>query len=207
VSHLGAELGEAWSSLRRAGWPGTRAWISGGGCRSGQSAREGEVERNEARGVRRALAGLLEGSWARGRASWPRNPATCASAHALVHGERGGGGTDRVGPQRKERRKRCAGGNSSVTGDPGPRDRERERVSGQRKLAPTGWPHWPASERGGREGELPLTGGVRLSDSAGARPGWADLGRLGCFPFFFFSGFSNSFSISFSIGFSIPNSN
>jgi hypothetical protein len=26
---------------------------------------------------------------------------------------------------------------------------------------------------GAREGELPLTGGVRLSDSVGARPGWA----------------------------------
>jgi hypothetical protein len=30
VSHLGAELGEAWSSLRRGGWPGTWAWVSGG---------------------------------------------------------------------------------------------------------------------------------------------------------------------------------
>jgi hypothetical protein len=27
VSRLGAELGEAWSSLRRAGWPGTRARV------------------------------------------------------------------------------------------------------------------------------------------------------------------------------------
>jgi hypothetical protein len=49
-----------------------------------------------------------------------------------------------------------------------------------------------ALERG-----LPLTGGVRLSGGAGARPGWAELGRLGCISFFFFSGFSNSFSISF----------
>jgi hypothetical protein len=30
VSHLGAELEEAWSSLRRAGWPGTRTRVSGG---------------------------------------------------------------------------------------------------------------------------------------------------------------------------------
>jgi hypothetical protein len=31
----------------------------------------------------------------------------------------------------------------------------------------------------------------------GAQPGWAELGRLGYFAFFFFSGFSNCFSISF----------
>jgi hypothetical protein len=48
---------------------------------------------------------------------------------------------------------------------------------------------------------------VRRRGRAGARPGWADLGRLGCFILFFFSRFSNSFSISFSIGFSNPNSN
>jgi hypothetical protein len=48
-----------------------------------------------------------------------------------------------------------------------------------------------------RERELPLIGGVRLSGSPGARPGWAELGRLGCISFLFFSRFSNSFSISF----------
>jgi hypothetical protein len=58
VSHLGAELREAWSGLRRAGWPGTRAWVSGGGWRRGQSARESEADRNEARGVRWAMEGL-----------------------------------------------------------------------------------------------------------------------------------------------------
>jgi hypothetical protein len=50
---------------------------------------------------------------------------------------------------------------------------------------------------GARERELPLTGGVRLSHGAGARPSWAELGWFGFFPFYFFSGFSNSFSISF----------
>jgi hypothetical protein len=39
------------------------------------------------------------GAWA---ASWPRNPVTCASAHALVHGEREEGRSDREGPQHRE---------------------------------------------------------------------------------------------------------
>jgi hypothetical protein len=92
-------------------------------------------------------------------------------------------------------------GNGSATSGPGPRDRERGsagKKTGTDRLAPLG------SERGregAREGELPLTGGVRLSDGAGARPGWADWAGLGCFLLFFFSEFSNSFSISFSIGF------
>jgi hypothetical protein len=58
VSHLGAELGEAGHGLRRARWPGTRVRVFGGGWRRGQSVIEGEAERNEARGVRGALAGL-----------------------------------------------------------------------------------------------------------------------------------------------------
>jgi hypothetical protein len=77
------------------------------------------------------------------------------------------------------------------------RQRERERAgkkTGADRLAPLG------SERvreGTREGELPLTGGVRLSGGAGARPGWACWAGLGCFLLFFFSEFSNSFSIFF----------
>jgi hypothetical protein len=97
--------------------------------------------------VRGALAGLKEGSWARGQASWPRNPATCASAHSSVHGESGEGGTDKVGPRRRER-KGDARGQRLDTGEPGARDREREGANGRRKLAPTGWPHWATSERG-----------------------------------------------------------
>jgi hypothetical protein len=54
VSHLGAELGEARSGLRRARCPGMKAWVSGGGWRRGQSAREGEAARNKVRGVRGA---------------------------------------------------------------------------------------------------------------------------------------------------------
>jgi hypothetical protein len=74
-----------------------------------------------------------------------------------------------------EREERGARGNGSVTCDLGPQDREREGANGRRKLAPTGWPHWAESEResvSGR-GELPLTGGVRMSGGAGAWPGWA----------------------------------
>jgi hypothetical protein len=61
---------------------------------------------------------------------------------------------------------------------------ERAKKNGTDRLAPLGTER---EREGAREGELPLTGGVRLSGDAGARPGWADLGRLGCFPLFFFS--------------------
>jgi hypothetical protein len=67
---------------------------------------------------------------------------TCASAHALVHGERGGGRTDRAGPRRRERRKGRAG---QRLGDwrSGPvrqRERGRARVkkTGADRLAPAG---------------------------------------------------------------------
>jgi hypothetical protein len=125
VSHLGAELEEAWRGLRRAGWSGTWAWVSGGVWRRGQSAREDEGVRNEARGECGALAGLQKGSWARGRASWPGNPATCASAHAPVHDEREEGGTDKTGPRRRER-KEDRGGNGSALAN---RARKTERES------------------------------------------------------------------------------
>jgi hypothetical protein len=65
------------------------------------------------------------------------------------------------------------------------RQRESERAKETRadRLAPLG------SERereGAHEGELSLTGGVRLSGGAGARPGWA------------------AFQFSFSLDFLIP---
>jgi hypothetical protein len=73
-----------------------------------------------------------------------------------------------------ERKERGARGNGSVTGGPGPRDRERgsarAKETGSNRLAPLG------SERereGAREGELPpVRQGppVRRRD---ARPGWA----------------------------------
>jgi hypothetical protein len=47
-----------------------------------------------------------------------------------------------------EREERGARDNDSATGDPGPRDREREGASRRRKLVSTDRPHWAASERG-----------------------------------------------------------
>jgi hypothetical protein len=128
--------------------------------------------------VRGALAGLQEGSWACGRALWPRNPATCVSAHAPVHGERGGGGTDRAGPRCREKK----GAHGATTRrlairaheTERQRERERERESAQVKETCSDRSPPLRSERereGAREGKLPLTSGVRLSGSAGARPG------------------------------------
>jgi hypothetical protein len=86
-------------------------------------------------------------------------------------------------------------GNGSATGGPGPRDRERgsagKKTSADR-LAPLG------SERGregAHDGELPLTGGVRLSNSAGARARVL-AGPTGLV--------SASFSFYFSLNFLIP---
>jgi hypothetical protein len=132
----------------------------------------------------------------RGRALWPRNPATCTSAHALVHGGREEGGTDKAGPRRRERkgdvREQRLG-----TGEPGPRNRKREgeragEVTGAEGLGPLG------SERereGTRERGLPLIGGVWLSGAAAARArGLAGLNWAG----------SAAFSFSFSLDFLIP---
>jgi hypothetical protein len=52
-----------------------------------------------------------------------RNPATCVSAHALVHGERGEGGTDMEGPRRRERK----GGTRATAQRLAARAREAER--------------------------------------------------------------------------------
>jgi hypothetical protein len=83
------------------------------------------------------------------------------SAHASVHGEREEGGTDKAGPRRRER-KGDARGQRLGTSEPGPRDRERERANGRRKLAPTGWPHWVASDRGRARGLDGLSGSTGL---------------------------------------------
>jgi hypothetical protein len=81
------------------------------------------------------------------------------------------------------------------------------KKTGTDRLAPAGRER--DRERAGERGTAADRRGppVRRRGCTGARPGWADLGRLGCSILFFFSGFSNSLSMSFSIGFSNPNSN
>jgi hypothetical protein len=103
----------------------------------------------------------------------------CASAHVPVHGEGGEGGTDREGPRRREREKERTGQRLGAW-QTGPARQRGKRGARAKKPTPIAWPHWAASEREGtRERELPLTGGSHLSGSTGARPGWAELGRLG----------------------------
>jgi hypothetical protein len=69
------------------------------------------------------------------------NPAMCASAHALVHGEREEGRTDKTGPRRRERKGGRVGATARHWRTRLARQRERERVNGRRKLAPTGRLH------------------------------------------------------------------
>jgi hypothetical protein len=63
----------------------------------------------------------------------------CVSAHALVHGGREEGGTDKAGPRRRERKEDTRG--QRLGGDePVPRDREREservKKTGADRLVP-----------------------------------------------------------------------
>jgi hypothetical protein len=92
--------------------------------------------------VRGALAGLYEGSWACGRASWPRNPATCTNAHAPVHDERGEGRTDKAGPRRRERKEGRSGQRLDGWRSGPTRQRERRgtrvKETGADRLAPAG---------------------------------------------------------------------
>jgi hypothetical protein len=64
----------------------------------------------------------------------------------------GAGRTDLTGRVHgAEREERGARGNGSSTGEPGPRGRERGSAR-MKKPAPTGRPHWAASERGRARG-------------------------------------------------------
>jgi hypothetical protein len=107
-----------------------------------------------------------------GRASWLRNPATCASAHAPVCGVREEDETDRVGPRRRER-KGGAREQRLSTGKPGLRERERERTgegNRRRQVSPTGQ---RAREGGRARGETTADRQgppVRRHGGAGARP-------------------------------------
>jgi hypothetical protein len=141
--------------------------------------------------VSAGASGAQKGARARGRTSWPRILATCASARVLVHGGRGEGGADRGGPRHRERKDGRAGQRLDDWQN-GPTKQREKRGAQAKKPAPTAWPHWAASERerereeSAREGVaadrwIPL---VRRRGHAGARPGWVELGQLGCFAFF-----------------------
>jgi hypothetical protein len=87
-----------------------------------------------------------------GRATWPKIPATCASARSLVHGGRGEGGADREGPRRRERERRGAWGNGSASGRTGLRGAEGRgrggEATGANMLASLGREREEGSARG-----------------------------------------------------------
>jgi hypothetical protein len=123
--------------------------------------------------------------------------------HARVRTRRSTAGARRADLTRRlhgaKREERGAQGNDSGTGEPGPRGRERRSVR-VKKSAPIGWPEWAESERErerARERVVADRWGppVRRHRRAGARPGWAELGRLGCWA---------TFPFSFSLDFLIP---
>jgi hypothetical protein len=91
LGRLGAVSGKLDGRERGRGSPAA----AGGVGRARERVKSSEVRQGVCVGHWR---GSKKGSWARGRASWPRNPATCASAHSPVHSESGEGGSDREGP-------------------------------------------------------------------------------------------------------------
>jgi hypothetical protein len=181
LGRLGSVSGELDGRERGLGSPAA----SGGEGRARERTELREMRRGRVRGTGGALRREL-GACAVVVAEKSDDVRECA---LLVHGGRGGG-SDREGPRHthreREREERGAWGNDSATGEPGPRGREEKRAgeeTGADRSAPLG------SERereGAQEKELPLTGGVRLSGSAGVRPGWAELGWFGLLsPFLF----------------------
>jgi hypothetical protein len=123
----------------------------------------------------------------------------CESAHALVHGGREEGGSDRAGPRRRER-KGDARGQRLDTGEPGPRGRERERageVTGADRLGPLGNERARESGRSGLRRQVGLACQAERARGCGrTRAGLNGLpwGRIS---FSYFPGISNAFSIYF----------
>jgi hypothetical protein len=79
----------------------------------------------------------------------------------------------------------------------GPAGQRQKRASAYRPKRRQGEPTGQREgEREEERGSAPI-GGAQLSETEGVRVKLGLVGRLGCFLFFFFSGFSNSFSISF----------
>jgi hypothetical protein len=99
----------------------------------------------------------------------------CASAHAPVHGERGGGGTDRAGQRRRERRKGVRGATARRLAIRA-RETERERAgekNGRRQIGPTGQRAREGGRARGRTAADRRGPPVRRHGRAGAWPGWA----------------------------------
>jgi hypothetical protein len=196
VSHLGAELGEAWSSLRRA-WPRTRARVSGGGCGVGR-VRERVKPCEMRQGVcaghwRGSKKGAGRGGGRRGREI--RRRARVRMRRSTASAERAELAGQAHGAEREERGTR---GNGAATGNPSPQDRERERERGGGGKRKTGADRSaPLGSERGRTAADRRGPPIRRRRHAGARPGWAALS------FSFSLDFSNSFSISFSIDFQI----
>jgi hypothetical protein len=148
------------------------------------------------------------GAWAGVVAEKPGDVRECACAGPRRRAEKADL-TGRVHGAEREKRGR-AGATARHWRSRSARQREKESARAmenwRRQIGPSGQ---RARERARGRGELPLTGGVRLSGGADVRArGLAGLsGPPGLLSLFLFSGFSNSFSNSFSIGFSNLKSN
>jgi hypothetical protein len=113
----------------------------------------------------------------------------CASAHSLVHGERGEGGTDRTGPSRRERKRGRAGQQLGNWRTRPTRQREirgvRAKETGVDRSAPLGSER--ENERARKTGAdrrgPPIRGGRRTRGTGPDGLVWAELVFL--FPWIF----------------------
>jgi hypothetical protein len=143
LGRLGSVSGELDGRERGLGSPAA----SGGEGRARERTELREMRRGRVRGTGGALRREL-GACAVVVAEKSDDVRECA---LLVHGGRGGGGdlTGRVHDTHTERERERKGALGATTQQLANQAREAERRSARvKKLAPTGRPHWAASERG-----------------------------------------------------------
>jgi hypothetical protein len=137
VPDLGAELGEAWRDLRRAGWSGTRARVSGGKDRARDRTRVCEMRRGASAGHwRGSKMGVGRVGGRRGRET--RRRARVRTRRSTTSAKKAELTRQAHGAEREKRGRAGATAQHWRTGPARQRERESEQTkeTGADKLAP-----------------------------------------------------------------------